>query len=79
MGSMDSPAFQALPVMASKAPQGTRATQESPEPRASQEKGAPQDWACQARKASVASPETPDYLDRQASPDRPAPQAPREK
>lgn len=65
---MDSPACQALPVMASKDPQGTQATQEPPEPRAFQEKGVLQDWACQAPKASVASPEMPDYLDHQASP-----------
>lgn len=76
---MDSPASQALPVMASKALQGTQATQEPPEPRAFQEKGVPQDWACQAPKASVASPETPDYLDSQASLDLLAPQASQDK
>lgn len=76
---MDSPAYQALLVMASKAPQGTQATQEPPEPRAFQEKGVLQDWACQAPKASVASPEMPDYLDNQASPDLPAPQASQDK
>lgn len=76
---MDSLAFQALPVMASKAPQGTQATQEPPEPRAFQEKGVLQDWACQAPKACVASPEMPDYLDNQDSPDLLAPQASQDK
>lgn len=76
---MDSLAFQVLPVMASKAPQGTQATQEPPEPRAFQEKGVPQDWACQAPKASVASPERLDYPDNLASPDLPAPQASQDK
>lgn len=76
---MDSPAFQALPAMASKAPQGTQATQEPPEPKASQEKGVLQGWACQAPKASVASPEMPAYLDHQASPGLPAPQASQDK
>lgn len=76
---MDSPASQALPVMASKAPQGTQATQEPPEPRALQEKGVPQDWACQAPKASAASPEMPDYLDSRASLDLLAPQASQDK
>lgn len=65
--------------MASKAPQGTQATQESPEPRAVQEKGVLRDWACQAPKAGVAYPEMPAYLDHQASPDLPAPPASQEK
>lgn len=75
MGWMDSQASQALPVMASKAPQGTQATQDPPVLRAFQEKGAPQDWGCQAPKASVASPAMLDYLDLQASPGLPAPPA----
>lgn len=78
-GSMDSPAFPALPVMASKAPQGTQATQAPPGPRAFQEKGVLRDSACRAPKASVASPEIPDYLDHQASPALPAPRASQDK
>lgn len=74
--STASQAFLALPAMASKAPQGTRATQECPARRALQEIGAPQDWACLAPKASVVSPETTDYLGHQASPGLLAPQAP---
>lgn len=68
MDSMDSQAFQALRAMASKAPQGTQATQEHRAPRAFQEKGVLQDWACQAPRASVVSPEMPDYLEHQAPP-----------
>lgn len=75
MGSMDSQASQALLVKALKAPQGTQATQEPPAPRASQEKGVLQDWACQAAKGSVVSQEILDYLDHQVYPDLPAHQA----
>lgn len=67
MGWTDSRASRALPVMASGAPQGTRATQATQAPRAAQETWAPQGSACPALKASVASPEMPAYLDRQAS------------
>lgn len=74
-GWMDSQASQALLVMVSKAPRGTRVTQEHPVLRALQEKGAPPDWACLAPKASVVSPEMPDYLDPQAFPAPPDPQA----
>ncbi|KAJ8783311.1 hypothetical protein J1605_009394 [Eschrichtius robustus] len=62
-------------VMASKAPQGTQATQDHLVLRAFQEKGAPQDWGCQDPKASMASPAMLDYLDRQDSPGLPAPPA----
>lgn len=55
--------------MASKAPPGTQATQEPQAPRAFQEKGVLQDWACQAPRASVVSPETPDCLEHRAPPD----------
>lgn len=74
-GWMDSQASRALRVMASKAPQGTQVTREYLALRAFQEKGAPRDWACPAPKASVDSPERPDYLDHQAFPVPPAPQA----
>lgn len=53
--------------MASKAPQGTQVTKEHLALRALQEKGVPQDWACQAPKASVVIPEMLDYLDHRAS------------
>lgn len=62
-------------VMASKDPQGTQVTQEHPARRAFQEKGVLQDWACQAPKASMVSPEMLDSLDHQASPGLLAPQA----
>lgn len=75
-GWMGSQASQALRVMASKAPQGTQVTQEHLALRAFQEKGAPQDWACLAPRASVVSPEMPDYLDHQAFPVPLASQAP---
>lgn len=65
--------------MASKAPQGMRATQEHPAPRAFQEKAGPQDWACLAPKATAVSPEMLDYLDRQASPGLLASQALRDR
>lgn len=67
MGSMDFQAFQALLVTASKAPQGTQVTKEHPALRALQEKEVPQDWACQAPKASVVSLEILGYLDHQVS------------
>lgn len=60
-------------AMASKAPQGTQVTQEHRARRALQETGAPKDWASPAPKASVVSPETPDYPDHQAFPVPPAP------
>lgn len=69
MGSTDS---QALPAMASKAPEGTQANQEPPARRAFQGRGAPQDWACQAPKASAASPAMLDCPDHQASQGLPA-------
>lgn len=75
MGSMDFQAFQALLVTASKAPQGTQVTKEHPALRALQEKEVPQDWACQAPKASVVSPEILGYLDHQVSLAPPAPLA----
>lgn len=74
-GSMASPASRVLPEMASKAHQETLATQEHPEPRASQERWAPRDWACQAPRASRVSLEMQGYLAPQASQDLPAPQA----
>lgn len=75
MGSMDSQAFQALLVTASKGLQGTQVTKDHLALKAFQEKGAPQDWVCQAPKASVVSPEMLEYLDHQASPVLLAPQA----
>lgn len=54
-------------AMASKAPQGMQANQEPPARRAFQGRGAPQDWACQAPKASAASPAMLDCPDHQAS------------
>lgn len=75
MGSMDSQAFQALLVTASKAPQETQVTKEHPALRAFREKEVPQDWACQAPKASVVSPEMSGYLDHQVSLALPAPPA----
>lgn len=77
-GSMDSPASLDLLGMASKALQGTQVTQACLEPRVSQEKWAPQDWASQAPRASVDSPEMPAYLDHQASPVPPALQEPQD-
>lgn len=71
---MDSPASQALPAMASKALQGTRAIQEYLEQRVLQEKWVPQDWAFLASKANVVFLETAAYLDHPASEAPPAPQ-----
>lgn len=79
MGSMDSPASQALPAMASRALLGTRAIQEYLERKALREKWVPQDWAFPASKASVVSLETPAYLDHQASRALLAPQGPQDK
>lgn len=75
---MDSRASQALLGMASKVPQGTQVTQAYLEPRVFQEKWAPQDWACQALRASMDSLETLGYLDRQASPVLLAPPEPQD-
>lgn len=58
--------------MASKVPEGTRANQEPPARRAFQGRGAPQDWACRAPKASAASPAMRDCPDHQASRGLPA-------
>lgn len=77
-GLMDSPASLVLLGMASKAPQGTQVTQACLEPRVSREKWAPQDWAYQAQRASVDSPEMPAYLDHQASLVPLAPQEPQD-
>lgn len=77
-GLMDSPDSLVLLVMASEALQGTQVTQAYPEPRVLQEKWAPQDWAYQARRASVDSLEMPAYLDHQASPVLPAPREPQD-
>lgn len=68
MGLMDSQAFQALRVTASKGPQVTQVTKDHLARRAFQEKGVPRDWACQAPKAILVFPEMMDYLDHQASP-----------
>lgn len=75
MGLMDSQAFLALPAMALKGPQGTQVTKDHLALRAFQEKGVPQDWACQAPKASAVFPEMLEYLDHQASPVLLVPQA----
>lgn len=75
MGLMDSQAFPALLVTASKGPQVTQVTKDYLALRAFQEKGVPQDWACRAPKASLVFPEMLDYLDHQASPVLLVPQA----
>lgn len=68
-------AFQDLPEMAPKAPQEMLVTQEFLESRASQERWAPQDWACQAPRESRASPEMQDSLGPRAFQVLQAPQA----